>query len=106
MTIAFRPLAEVKMMLEEIGSDVSYAYDDLVFVEHTAYLIQFDDENPQNLKLFFNTEINKVESTRIQVRLLEAAKRRKFKLLNSGYFSLKQKDDSEELDILFFPNKK
>ena len=105
MTIAFRPLAEVKMMLEETGNDVSYAYDDLVFVEHTAFLIQFDDEKPENLKLYFNTDINEEEHAPIEQNLIPAAKKRKLNLLNSGYFSLKQKEDSEELQILFFPNK-
>ena len=106
MTIAFLPLAEVKMMLEETGNDVSYAYDDLIFVEHTAFLIQFDDEKPENLKLFFNTEIIKAESDSIEKKLAPIAKKRKFNLINCGYFTLKEKEDSEELDVLFFPSKK
>ena len=105
MTIAFRPLAEVKMMLEETGNDISYAYDDLIFVEHTAFLIQFDDEKPAELKLFFNTEIKEDEVETIAQNLMPAAGKRKFNLINSGYFSLKEKEDSEELDILFFPKK-
>lgn len=105
MTIAFRPLADVKMMLEESGNDISYAYDDLIFVEHTAFLIQFDDEKPQNLKLFFNTEIDEAEVDSIQSQLAPVAEKKKFKLVDSGYFSLKEKEDSEELDILFFPKK-
>lgn len=103
MTITFRPLAEVKMMLEETGNDVSYAYDDLIFVEHTAFLIQFDDEKPGNLKLFFNTEVNQADSDAIQENLTPAAKKRKLNLVDSGYFKLKQKEDVEELEILFFP---
>ena len=103
MTIAFRPLAEVKMLLEETGNDVSYAYDDLVFVEHTAFMIQFDDEKPENLKLYFNTEVDGRESDNIKMDLDKAAKKRKFKLVDSGYFKLKQKENTEEFDILFFP---
>ena len=106
MTIAFRPLAEVKMMLEETGNDISYAYDDLIFVEHTAFLIQFDDEKPENLKLYFNTDILKEEAKAIEEKLVPVAGKRKFHLINSGFFSLKQKEDSEELDILFFPKAK
>lgn len=105
MTIPFRPLAEVKMMLEETGNDISYAYDDLIFVEHTAFLIQFDDVKPADLKLFFNTEIKEDEVETIQSNLIPAAGKRQFNLINSGYFSLKEKEDSEELDILFFPKK-
>ncbi len=105
MTIAFRPLAEVKMMLEETGNDVSYAYDDLVFVEHTAFLIQFDDTSPQNLKLFFNAEIDKIESVALENKLVSAAKKRTFDLINSGYFKMEQKEDAEELELVFLPRK-
>jgi hypothetical protein len=105
MTIAFRPLAEVKMMLEKTGNDISYAYDDLVFVEHTAFLIQFDDEKPANLKLYFNTEVDPKEAEAIEKKLLPVAKGKKFSLINFGLFMVKEKEDSEELDILFFPKK-
>ena len=80
MTIAFRPLAEVKMMLEETGNDISYAYDDLIFVEHTAFLIQFDDEKPENLKLYFNTDILQEEAKAIEEKLVPVAGKRKFHL--------------------------
>ncbi len=106
MTIAFRPLAEVKMMLEEIGHDVSYAYDDLVFAEHTAFLIQFDDENPKKLKLFFNTEVDEQEMTKIQNKLSIASEKKKLQIENKGRFSLKQEEDKEEVQILFFPTNK
>jgi hypothetical protein len=105
MTIAFRPLAEVKMMLEETGNDVSYAYDDLVFVAHTAFLIQFDDTSPKNLKLFFNAEIDELESIALEKQLGSAAKKRTFNLVNSGYFKMKQKEEAEELELVFFPKK-
>lgn len=105
MTIAFRPLAELKMILEETGNDVSYAYDDLVFVEHTAFLIQFDDTHPKNLKLFFNTEIDQVESETLEKKLVPAAKKRKFNLINSGYFRMEQKENAEELELVFLAKK-
>jgi len=105
MTIAFRPLAEVKMMLEETGNDVSYAYDDLIFVEHTAFLIQFDDDCPENLKLFFNSEIDSTESEKLEKKLIPAAQKRNFNLENCGFFRLEQKEDLEELDLVFFGGK-
>lgn len=105
MTITFRPLAEVKMMLEETGNDVSYAYDDLVFLEHTAFLIQFDDGNPKNLKLFFNNEIDPLEAERLVMKLVPVAKKRAFNLVNSGYFRLEQKEGLEELELVFLPKK-
>ncbi|MGQ8337574.1 hypothetical protein ACUNWD_13580 [Sunxiuqinia sp. A32] len=103
MTIPFRPLAEVKMMLEETGNDVSYAYDDLIFPEHTAFLIQFDDEKANNLKVFFNREIEPTEITSIEKNLTTASKKRKLTIESSGKFSMEQKEDTEEIELKFFP---
>ena len=104
MTIPFRPLSDVKMILEDAGTDVSYAFDDLIFVEHTAYLLQFDDENQANLKIYFNTEISDEQAQAEERKLLPLVRKRKMSLTNVGKFSLKQKEDSEEIDILFFPS--
>ena len=32
-----RPLGTVMQLLEELGHEVSYAYDDLVFVNHNGF---------------------------------------------------------------------
>ena len=102
MTIAFRPLAEVKMMLEEIRHDVSYAYDDLVFAEHTAFLIQFDDETPKKLKLFFNTEVDEQEMTKIQNKLSIASEKKKLKLKTKAGFHLNRKKTKKKFKFCFF----
>lgn len=104
MTIPFRPLSEVKMILEEAGTDVSYAFDDLIFVEHTAFLLQFDDNKNSNLKIYFNTETSDKQAEVELKKLLPLVEKRKMSLSPSGKFSLKQKEDSEEIDILFFPS--
>ncbi|WP_372775485.1 hypothetical protein [Mangrovibacterium sp.] len=104
MTIPFRPLSEVKMILEEAGTDISYAYDDLVFVEHTAYMLQFDDDKHSNLKIYYSTEIDDNQAAAEEKKLLPLMKKHKMTLTKAGKFSLKQKEDSEEIDILFFPS--
>ncbi|MFV0377457.1 MAG: hypothetical protein ACK5JD_09165 [Mangrovibacterium sp.] len=104
MTIPFRPLSDVKMILEKAGTDITYAYDDLIFVEHTAYLLQFDDEKPSNLKIYFNTDIEKNEAEQTVAKLMPLLAKRKMKLVRAGRFQLKQKEESEEIDILLFPS--
>lgn len=104
MTIPFRPLSDVKMILEEAGTDITYAYEDLVFVEHTAYLLQFDDDKPSNLKIYFNTEIEESQVKQEEQKLAPLVAKRKMKLVRAGQFQMKQKEDSEEIDILFFPS--
>ena len=103
MTIPYRPLSEVRMMLEEANTDISYAYDDLIFVENAAYLIQFDDDKTSNLKIFFNTELNEKEAEQEANNLKKLALKRKMTITPVGKYSTKQKEDSEEIEISFFP---
>lgn len=41
MGVPYRPLGLVKEALEQIGIEVSYAYEDLVFIQHNHFLLQF-----------------------------------------------------------------
>ncbi len=102
MTIAFRPLSEVKMILEEAGTDISYAYDDLVFAGHTGYLIQFDDSRKMHLKIYFNTDLSDPEAVRFLSELSLLAAKYRMVLTPAGKFSLSQKEGSEEIDISFY----
>lgn len=97
-----RPLGITKDILGSIGFEVSYAYDDLVFVENTAFLIQFDDVNPENLKLYFNVDCEAETAQTLEARLTDAAKAQNFTVQNSGKFELKQKEGVEEFEIKFF----
>jgi hypothetical protein len=41
--MAKRPLGLVKDLLAGMGLELTYAYEDLAFVEHNAFLLQFAD---------------------------------------------------------------
>lgn len=41
MALPYRPLGVVKQLLDEIGAEVSYAFEDLVFIQHNPFLLQF-----------------------------------------------------------------
>lgn len=53
--MAFRPLGLVREMLQDMGLKPTYAYEDLVFVEHNAFLLQFEDAS-ETVGLHVNTE--------------------------------------------------
>ena len=98
----FRPLGIAKEIINTTGLDVTYAYDDLVFVEHSPFLIQFDDDNPQNLKLYFNIDCEADAAEKLEAQLTAAATAKKFTIRKSGKFALKQKEDTEEFEVKFF----
>ena len=103
MTIQFRPLADIRMIVEDMGTEVSYAYDDLVFPEHTAFLIQFDDEQDKNFKLYFNTEANEEEIPNMKESLDRSALKFGYRCRYSGKFSLNAREETGELELAFFP---
>lgn len=98
----FRPLGIAKEIINTTGLDVTYAYDDLVFVEHSPFLVQFDDDNPQNLKLYFNIDCEADAAKKLEAQLVAAAKAKEFTIRNCGKFTLQQKEGVEEFEVKFF----
>lgn len=39
-----KPLGKLKELVESVGMGISYAYEDLVFLDHNAFLLQFGDD--------------------------------------------------------------
>ena len=42
--MSIKPLGRLKELVESAGMEVSYAYEDLVFLDHNAFLLQFNDD--------------------------------------------------------------
>jgi len=96
-----KPLGFVKQGLAEMGHELSYVYDDLMFPEHTAYLIQFGKENYE-LNIYFNTECPDDQRSELKEELTAAmAGSVGFSLSFPGRFTLTQKEGSEEMEIRF-----
>lgn len=53
--MATKPLGVVKDIVESAGMAISYAYEDLVFLEHNSFLLQFTD-NDQTMVVHVNSE--------------------------------------------------
>ena len=96
-----RPLGIATEIIQETGLNITYAYDDLVFIEHNPFMIQFDNEDPKNLKLFFNVDCEHEAAEKLASQLKNAASQRKFTITESGKFEMKQKENTEEIDIKF-----
>ena len=50
-----KPLGMVKTIVEAAGMGISYAYDDLVFLEHNSFLLQFTG-NDHEITVHVNSE--------------------------------------------------
>ena len=95
-----RPLGEVIEVLEKIGAEISYAYDDLVFVNHSAYLIQFGEKH-KDINIFYNKECRDADIVVFKKDLEAAFKTKSFNVKKEGRFELIQKQN-EELEIKFY----
>ena len=87
-----RELGLVREALTAANMDISYAYEDLVFLEHNGFLLQFTD-NPHELLIHMNKEANQDELS-VTIALLQT-KGSKLNLVfnKGGCYRLQEADD-------------
>ncbi|ABL64958.1 hypothetical protein [Chlorobium phaeobacteroides] len=100
MKNTMRPLGTVMQLLEELGHEVTYAYEDLVFVNHSDFLLQFADTG-NVLNLFFNYDCNKHDADAIETSIIPAGDKKGLSIINKGLYSVSEQPD-ETLQIQFF----
>ncbi|MBV5316642.1 MAG: hypothetical protein JZU50_02430 [Desulfobulbaceae bacterium] len=85
MGLPYRPLGLVKEMLEPIGIEVAYAYEDLIFMEHNDFLLQF---GKQGERLFFsaNVETTDADGQRLFALIQSVASGQGFTLTQRGQY--------------------
>ncbi|WP_419662020.1 hypothetical protein Dvar_24630 [Desulfosarcina variabilis str. Montpellier] len=101
MTVPFRPLGYIRELVNAIGLDITHAYEDLVYIEHNAFLLQMGDSG-EIVNLYFNTESVEEERDKIADRLSAEGQARQLTIIRKGLFSMRQKSDGEHIEIQFF----
>ncbi len=98
--MSYRDLEKVRVIVKEATNiDISYAYDDLVFPDHTAFIIQFTDAESKVLFCYFHVDCLAEEKKKIFNNLSFIASKKQCEIINKGNFKLNQK--GEEVEILF-----
>jgi hypothetical protein len=96
----YRDLEKVRTIIEDAtGLEVSYAYEDLVFPDHTAFIIQFDDAVATHFFCYFHKDCNPADQKDLEDKLTASCHKQKCKLSFKGRFELEQK--GEEVNIHF-----
>ncbi|NTU52416.1 MAG: hypothetical protein HGA97_01680 [Chlorobiaceae bacterium] len=98
-TAQLRPLGTVMELIESIGHEVTYAYEDLVFVDHNHFLLQFGQKS-HSLDLFINTECSAEEAESISSKILEAAPASGLDIQPKGTYTMDESKD-DNLRITF-----
>ena len=99
MALPCRPLGAVKQMLEQIGLEVTYAYDDLVFLMHNPALLQFGEVG-EVLYFHVNVETGNDEAQQLFAAVQKAAAGQGISLLPRGKYRLSAGED-ENLSLEF-----
>ena len=87
-----KQLGLVKNAVEEAGMGVSYAYEDLVFLEHNSFLLQFTD-NEQEVMICVNQEADQEKVKPDISRLQESAGNQGLRFIIGDPYILTQGDD-------------
>jgi hypothetical protein len=96
-----RDLEKVRIIIKEAtGLDVMYAYDDLVFPEHAAFLMQFDDQNVNNYACYFHEDCIVADKKQLLDNLTKICTQKKCTLVPKGAFSMNQKGEEFEIHFL------
>jgi hypothetical protein len=98
-----RQLGTVREIIESAGMALSYAYEDLVFLEHNGFLLQFTDKE-QEVLIHINEEAEENELAPALALLQEKAGENKMLFNKAGYYRLSQADE-ENINIEFLPQK-
>ncbi len=94
-----KPLGKITALLADLGLEVTYAYDDLVFVQDCAFLIQFTAD-PQLLKLFINTECDPEQANEVVEKITRTFAEGGFSVTPAGRYFLTP-NENETVDISF-----
>lgn len=100
MKIPHRALGIVREIVTELGHDLTYAYEDLIFIDHNAYLLQFTD-SPEMLNLFFNIELSENDAVEMERNITDSAAKRNIGIERKGCYELAQKSD-KTIEVKFF----
>jgi hypothetical protein len=99
MEIPYRPLGIITEIIEQMDLEVTYAYEDLVFISHNAFLLRMG-ESGEVVYLYFNEESQTDKRDQISEQLVRLGVNCRLKILPSGTYTIKPRED-EKLNIYF-----
>jgi hypothetical protein len=95
-----RPLGTVIEILQMIGLDVTHQYEDLVFVSHNLFILEFTDVGEQ-IDLYFNEEIEEDKAREVIGKLAAMGELHGLAFVYKGAYALSENAD-ESISVEFF----
>lgn len=101
MEIGVRPLPQAEEIIQSTGLKMTYAFEDLVFVEHNPFLIQFDDDNAKQMYVRFNVDCFESDRKSMLNALELKAVQMGMRIIETSKFTMQQKEGTEEIELVF-----
>lgn len=98
--MAKRPLGLVKDMLAGMGLGLTYAFEDLVFVEHNAFLLQFSDTD-ETVGLHVNADCPDDQLEGLLDEAVRAGAAVGLAVVMRGRYEMKPNDQDETFSVHF-----
>lgn len=99
-TVPYRPLGLIKELLESMNLELTYMYEDLIFVEHNAFLLQMGEKG-EDLFVWFNSESTAEDRPEILERMERMATQQSLKIITRGIYTMHQNDLNESFQLEF-----
>lgn len=98
--VPYRPLGLIKELLESHGLFVTHCYEDLVFIEGNAFLLQMGEKG-DDVSLVFNTGCGGDKREEIEQLLIPTGLNLGMKIGAKGSYSLTQNEEDSTISIAF-----
>jgi hypothetical protein len=95
------PMGKLLNLIETAGFKLEYHFDDLVFIDNTSLLFRFDMTDNETVYLHFNTECDAMAKAKLIPFLMKLAQEESLPLKLGNNFALKQKEGTEEIQVVF-----
>ena len=96
----YRPLGLVREMLAGMRLTPTYAFEDLVFVEHNAFLLQFEDEG-ETVGMHVNTECPDPELEPLVRRAVQAGAAVGLTVVLRGRYEMRANEGEDSFSVHF-----
>lgn len=99
-----RSIGKIKQIVEEAtGLEVTHIFDDLIFIENSAFLLRFDDGNFARFFLHFHEDCGGSYREDLKKGLEAAAEANGMRCTPEKDFTMEQIPGKEEIRITFLP---
>jgi hypothetical protein len=101
MHISLGPMDLITDIIQQVGLDVAYEHDDLVFVSRNAFILKFT-ENTHHIDLYFNEDLKEQDAQALMAEVSEAGGVYGLQFSYKGAFCFTQKKAEETIRLEFF----